>query len=174
MTIHQERALSLFESGCQCAQSVFVALCDETGLEQEMALALSASFGGGIGRMRETCGALCGLLMALGTTFGRYDLGDGTAKDRHYRLVQYASARFKQQNGSVFCYQLLDIPHAAQIPVSAPRTEQFYHERPCIQAVLTAVDIFDELMQEHNNGTLEDKISPEAAAITTEYLNEHA
>lgn len=173
MTIHQERALSLFESGCQCAQSVFVALCDETGLDREVALALSASFGGGIGRMRETCGALCGLLMALGMTLGRYELGDSAAKDRHYRLVQYASARFKQKNGSIYCYRLLDIPHAAQLPVSAPRTEQFYHERPCVGIVLSAVELFDELMQEHRSGTLEDKISPEAAARTTEYLNEH-
>lgn len=172
MLTHKERALSLFEGGCQCAQSVFVALCDETGLTEEDALALSASFGGGIGRMRETCGALCGLLMALGVTLGRFSQGDGAAKDRHYRLTQYAAARFKQKNGSVYCYELLGIPHAAQLPVSAPRTEKFYHERPCIDAVLSAVDVFDELMEEHRRGTLEDKISSEAAAATTEYLNQ--
>lgn len=171
MHTHRERALALFESGCQCAQSVFVALCDQTGLAEEDALALSASFGGGIGRMRETCGALCGLLMALGMTFGRYPQGDGAAKDRHYRLTQHACARFKQRNGSVYCYELLGIPHAVQLPVSAPRTGQYYHERPCIEAVLSAVDIFDELAEEQRNGTLEDKISLEAAESTTTYLN---
>ena len=172
MSDHQEKALALFEGGCQCAQSVFVALCDETGLTEEDALALSASFGGGIGRMRETCGALCGLLMALGATLGRYPLGDGAAKDRHYRLAQYAAACFKQRNSSVFCYELLGIPHAAQPPVSAPRTETFYHERPCIDAVLSAVAIFDELMDAHRSGTLEQYVTPAAAEATTEYLNE--
>lgn len=172
MNTHQERALALFESGCQCAQSVFAALCDETGLSEDDALALSASFGGGIGRMRETCGALCGLLMALGATLGRFPRGDGAAKDRHYRLTQYASAIFKQRNGTVYCYKLLDIPHAAQLPVSAPRNEKFYHERPCIDAVLSAVAIFDEIMAAHRDGTLEQHITPEQAEATTSYLNE--
>lgn len=172
MDRHQERALALFEGGCQCAQSVFVALCDETGLSEEDALALSASFGGGIGRMRETCGALCGLLMALGAVLGRFPQGDGAAKDRHYRLTQYASALFKQRNGSVYCYELLGIPHAAQLPVSAPRNEKFYHERPCVEAVLSAVAIFDEIVAAHRDGSLEDKIAPEAARATTDYLNE--
>lgn len=172
MDHHKTRAMALFESGCQCAQSVFVALCEEMGLGEQDALALSASFGGGIGRMRETCGALCGLLMALGYTLGRYPVGSGEGKDRHYRLTQYAACRFKQQTGSVFCYELLGLPHAAQIPVSAPRTEQFYHDRPCAKFILAAVEVFDELMQEHKNGTLEQKITPEAAEKTTEYLNE--
>lgn len=172
MNQHQSRALSLFEGGCQCAQSVFVALCDETGLSEENALALSASFGGGIGRMRETCGALCGLLMALGATLGHFPQGDSEGKDRHYRLVQYAAAQFKQRNGSLYCYELLDIPHAVQLPVSAPRNEKFYHERPCVDAVLSAVAIFDEIMTDHKNGTLEEKISPEAAQKNTDKLNE--
>ncbi len=169
---HQKRALGLFESGCQCAQSVFVALCDETGLDEQDALALSASFGGGIGRMREMCGALCGLLMALGYTLGRYPMGSSEGKDRHYRLTQYAARRFKQQTGSVFCYELLGLPHAAQIPVSAPRTEQFYRDRPCARFILAAVDVFDELMQEQGSGALEAKITPGSAELTTKYLNE--
>jgi C_GCAxxG_C_C family probable redox protein len=174
MQTHEQRARALFLGGSQCAQSVFAALCDVTGMQEEDALALSASFGGGIGRTRETCGALCGLLMALGAVLGRYPRGDSEAKDRHYRLVQYAQALFKRRTGSVFCYELLELPHAAQIPVSAPRTEQFYKERPCEKIILAAVAVFDELMREHENGTLEQKITPEAAVKTTEYLNEQA
>ena len=169
---HKKAALSYFERGCHCAQSVFVALCDQTGLDEQDALALSASFGGGIGRMRETCGALCGLLMALGYTLGRYPLGSSEGKDRHYRLTQYAALRFKQKAGSVFCYELLGLPHAAQIPVSEPRTQEFYRDRPCAAFILAAVEVFDELMQEHQDGTLEQRITPEAAALTTQYLNE--
>ena len=172
MQTHEQRARELFQGGSQCAQSVFAALCDRTGLSEADALALSSSFGGGIGRTRETCGALCGLLMALGALLGRYPKGDGEAKDRHYRLVQYAEALFKRRTGSLFCYELLGIPHAAQIPVSEKRTEQFYKQRPCESIILAAVAIFDELMDEYENGTLEQKITPEAAVKTTEYLNE--
>ncbi len=174
MDQHQDRALALFEGGCQCAQSVLVALCDETGLSEDEALALSASFGGGIGRMRETCGALCGLLIALGATLGHFPQGDGAAKDRHYRLTQYAAARFKEKCGSVYCYELLGIPHAVQLPASMPRNEKFYHERPCINAVLSAVAVFDEIIAAHRDVTLEDRITPEAAVATTDYLNERA
>ena len=129
------------------------------------------SLGMGIA-MAFAAGALCGLLMALGALLGRYPKGDGEAKDRHYRLVQYAEALFKRRTGSLFCYELLGIPHAAQIPVSEKRTEQFYKQRPCESIILAAVAIFDELMDEYENGTLEQKITPEAAVKTTEYLNE--
>ena len=174
MTPHEIRAKELFESGAQCAQAALGALYDVTGLTLENALALSASFGGGIGRMREVCGALSGVLMAVGYRFGRYPLGnDGTsaAKDRHYRLTQYVSAEFKRKVGSIFCYQLLNLPHAAQVPVSQPRTKDFYHTRPCLNIILAAVQVFDELLAAEQNGTLEELISVESAADVTAYLN---
>lgn len=175
MTTHQARAKELFESGAQCAQATLGALCDVTGLSLDDALSLSASFGGGIGRMREVCGALSGVLMAVGMHFGRYPLGDentGSSKDRHYRLTQYASAQFKRKSGSIFCYQLLDLPHAAQVPVSQPRTQDFYQSRPCLGIILAAVQVFDELLEAEQNGTLEELITPERAAEITAYLNE--
>lgn len=175
MTLHQSKAKELFEAGAQCAQAAFGALCDVTGTSLDDALALSASFGGGIGRMREVCGALSGILMAVGYRFGRYPLGqEGTAadKDRLYRLTQYVSAEFKRKVGSIFCYQLLEIPHAAQVPVSQPRTENFYHSRPCLDIVLAAVEVFDELLEAEQNGRLEQLISPEQAEKITAYLNE--
>ena len=174
MTPHKIRAKELFESGAQCAQATFGALCDVTGLSEEDALALSASFGGGIGRMREVCGALSGILMAVGMRYGRYSLGDaktGESKDRHYRLTQYVSAEFKRKVGSIFCYQLLDLPHAAQVPVSQPRTKDFYQSRPCLGIILAAVEVFDELMEAEQNGMLEQLICPENADAVTAYLN---
>jgi C_GCAxxG_C_C family probable redox protein len=175
MTRHEAQAKELFESGAQCAQAALGALCDVTRLSLDDALALSASFGGGIGRMREVCGALSGILMAIGLHFGRYSLGDeqtAANKDRHYRLTQYASAQFKRKVGSIFCYQLLDLPHAAQVPVSRPRTADFYQSRPCLGIILAAVQVFDELLEAEQNGTLEDLISTEKAAEITAYLNE--
>ncbi|MBR2621375.1 MAG: C_GCAxxG_C_C family protein [Clostridia bacterium] len=175
MNTHKNEAKALFESGAQCAQAAFGALRDITGLSLDDALALSASFGGGIGRMREVCGALSGVLMAVGMHFGRYPLGDETTsanKDCHYRLTQYASAQFKQKVGSIFCYKLLDLPHAAQVPVSQPRTKDFYQSRPCLGIILAAVEVFDELLTAEHNGTLEDLISKENAAEVTAYLNQ--
>ena len=174
MTPHEIRAKELFESGAQCAQAALGALCDVTGLSLADAMALSASFGGGIGRMREVCGALSGMLMAVGMHFGRYPLGDESTsanKDHHYRLTQYASAQFKRKVGSIFCYKLLDLPHAVQVPVSQPRTKDFYHTRPCLNVILAAVQVFDELLAAEQNGTLEELISVENAADVTAYLN---
>ena len=175
MNTHKDEAKALFKSGAQCAQATFGALCDVTGCSREDALALSASFGGGIGRMREVCGALSGVLMAIGYHFGRYPLGNENTsanKDRHYRLTQYASAQFKRKVGSIFCYKLLDLPHAAQVPVSQPRTKDFYQSRPCLGIILAAVEVFDELLEAERNGTLEDLISEDKAAEITAYLNE--
>ena len=175
MTPHKRIAKELFESGAHCAQAALGALCDVTGLSLADALALSAAFGGGVGRMREMCGALSGILIAVGLHFGRYPLGDENTsanKDRHYRLTQHVCAEFKRKTGSVFCYRLLDLPHAAQVPVSQPRTEGFYHARPCLDLVLAAVEVFDELLEADKNGTLEALISPERAADVTAYLNE--
>lgn len=175
MTPHALQAKELFESGAQCAQAALGALCDVTGLSLDDALALSASFGGGIGRMREVCGALSGVLMAVGLHFGHYPLGNeqtAVSKDRHYRLTQYASALFKSRVGSIFCYKLLDLPHAAQVPISQPRTRDFYQNRPCLGIILTAVEVFDELLTAEQNGTLENLISIEKAADVTAYLNE--
>ena len=175
MTHHKQKAKDLFESGAQCAQATFGALGDVTGLTLDDALALSASFGGGIGRMREVCGALSGVLMAVGMHFGRYPLGDESTaanKDRHYRLTQYVSAEFKRKVGSIYCYKLLDLPHAAQVPVSQPRTNDFYQTRPCLGIILAAIEVFDELLAAEQNGTLEERIAPEKAAGVTAFLNE--
>ena len=172
---HRDKAKFLFESGAQCAQATFGALCDVTGLPLEDALALSASFGGGMGRMREVCGALSGVLMAVGMHFGRYPLADESTapnKDRHYRLTQYVSAEFKRRVSSIYCYQLLGLPHAAQVPVSQPRTNDFYRTRPCHDVILAAVEVFDALLEAEKNGTLEDLISEDKAAEITAYLNE--
>ena len=175
MTEHKTKALELFESGAQCAQATLGALCDVTGLALDDALALSASFGGGVGRMREVCGALSGILMAVGLHFGRYPLGDaqtGANKDRHYRLTQYVSAEFKRRVGSLFCYRLLDLPHAAQVPVSQPRTNDFYQTRPCLGIILAAIEVFDELLAAEQDGMPEERIAPEGAEAITAYLNE--
>ena len=66
MSAHSDLARKLFKKGYNCSQSVFAAFCDETGLDTETALKIASSFGGGMGRLREVCGAVTGMFMVVG------------------------------------------------------------------------------------------------------------
>lgn len=138
-----ERAKALFKQGFNCSQSVFVACADIYGIEDEaLALRLSASFGGGIGRMRQTCGAACGMFMLAGLENGSVTPHDAEGKMQNYSLVQDLAAQFKQEHGSIICSELLGIAPKPQDPTPEERTEAYYKKRPCIEMVATAVRIF--------------------------------
>ena len=137
------RAKELFHQGFNCSQSVFAACADLYGIEDEaLALRLSASFGGGIGRMRQTCGAACGMFMLAGLENGSPTPHDAQGKKQNYALVQELAADFKQENGSLICSELLGIAPKPQNPTPAPRTEEYYQKRPCAEMVANAVRIF--------------------------------
>ena len=138
-----ERAKTLFRQGFNCSQSVFAACADLYGIKDEtLALRLSASFGGGIGRMRQTCGAACGMFMLAGLENGSAIEGDAEGKKRNYALVQELANKFKAENGSLICSELLGIAPKPQEPTPEARTEAYYQKRPCIEMVATAVRIF--------------------------------
>lgn len=138
-----ERAKTLFRQGFNCSQSVFAACADLYGIEdQALALRLSASFGGGIGRMRQTCGAACGMFMLAGLENGSAVEGDAEGKKQNYALVQELAFKFKSENGSLICSELLGIAPKPQDPQPEARTEAYYQKRPCIEMVATAVRIF--------------------------------
>lgn len=105
MNNHQERAEALFKQGYNCAQSVFAAYSDELGMDMETALKLSSSFGGGMGRLREVCGAVSGMFMVAGLKDGYSDPTDKEAKANHYKLIQklvntYLAGNLSDQGGS--------------------------------------------------------------------------
>lgn len=149
-----ERAKALFKQGFNCSQSVFAACADLYGIEDEaFALRLSASFGGGIGRMRQTCGAACGMFMLAGLERGSATPGDAEGKKANYTLVQALAEKFKQENGSLICAELLSGVRSQEQgtrtnnftdPAPAPRTEEYYKKRPCVEMVASAVRIFLE------------------------------
>ncbi|MBR3171863.1 MAG: C_GCAxxG_C_C family protein [Lachnospiraceae bacterium] len=145
---HGEEARRLFMMGYNCAQSVFCAFRDETGLSLDESARLSSSFGGGMGRLREVCGGVSGALMALGAICG-YDVpGDDTAKRAHYKLVQNYARRFKEMNGTIVCRELLrDVPVTpGDIPEA--RTPEYYARRPCLRLVGEAAALLDEMLNE--------------------------
>ena len=151
MTTHSETAKQLFLDGCNCAQAVLCAFEDLTGLDRELAMKLASSFGGGLARMREVCGAVSGGAMVLGLLRGPADPTDHKAKTAHYHLVQEFAGRFREQNGSIICRELL---RGAGTPGSDPekRSAAYYQKRPCPLLVEQAAQILDDLLQEKENG----------------------
>ncbi len=146
MDSHGEKAENLFLQGYNCAQAVLCAFGDVTGLEQKTAAALASSFGGGLGRMREVCGAVSGAAMALGTVTGGYAPDDRDAKKAHYALVREFCARFKEQNGSIICRELLSGANAIAGGDPEERTEAYYKKRPCPMLVRNAAEILDDIL----------------------------
>jgi len=145
---HSDTAKELFERGYNCAQSVFAAFCDETGLDMDEALRLSSSFGGGMGRLREVCGAVTAIFMIAGLKFGYADPLDKEAKAEHYRLIQSLANEFKEKNGSFICRELLGLPEGADEPAPAARTQGYYDTRPCGRLVECAAGMIDELLRD--------------------------
>ena len=144
---HATYAAELFLKDYNCAQAVAVAFCDVTGLEPKQAARMAAPFGGGMGRMREVCGAVSGMLMVLGTLYG-YDTPDSDqVKKEHYALVQTLAGKFREENGSIVCREILKNPPSDPNP--SPRTAEYYAQRPCARMVYTAAKILDEYIAEH-------------------------
>ena len=138
-----EKAVSLFKEGYNCSQSVVAAFADMYGFTPEQALKMSAAFGGGIGRMRETCGAACGMFMLAGLEKGAVVGADREGKAATYALVQELAAKFKEENGALRCADLLGLSKREPI-VSTPeaRTDAYYANRPCAKMVETAALIW--------------------------------
>lgn len=145
---HAEKAKELFMSGYGCAQSVFGAFCDVTGCDFEAAMKLSSSFGGGMGRMREVCGACSGMFMVAGALYGYSAPGDAAGKAAHYALIQDMARRFREKNGTIVCRELLKNIKTDETPLPTARTEDFYRTRPCLRLVIRAAEIADEIIAE--------------------------
>ena len=142
-----EYAAELFMKGYNCAQTVAVAFCDVTGLTPDQAARMASSFGGGMGRMREVCGAVSGMLLVAGLLYGYETPGDDVSKKEHYARVQYLAGQFREQVGSIVCREILKNPPSDPNPT--PRTAEFYKKRPCVRMVALAASILDQYIREN-------------------------
>lgn len=150
MTKEERIALSerLFVSGYNCSQSVVAAFADIYGFTEEQALRMSAGFGGGIGRMRLTCGAVCALALLAGLEHGAVDGDDSEAKSNCYRVTQLFADRFREEHGSIVCAELLKLKKGQPLSfVASPRTAEYYRTRPCVNQVITATRIFADYLE---------------------------
>lgn len=143
-SVYADKAQKLFLEGYNCAQSVLLAFEDLYDLDRSALLSLSSSFGGGMGRMREVCGAVSGMLMTAGLLYG-YDTPEkGDVKMEHYKRVQDLAGKFREENGSIICRELLGLGKGIDDPKPSERTEEFYQKRPCRELTAMAAAIMEE------------------------------
>ncbi|MGM9642331.1 MAG: C-GCAxxG-C-C family protein [Eubacteriales bacterium] len=156
MTVHEARAAELFLSGAVCAQAVFCAFCDLHGLDFETAARISSSMGGGVGRLREVCGAFCGAAMAMGLLYGFAVPPKKGEKAEHYGRVQELAAAYRERQGSIICRDILSARMGENAVCADPtpdeRTPEYYEKRPCLDAVKLAARLLDEYIKSHPIG----------------------
>lgn len=140
-----------FMNGYNCSQAVLLAFCEDFGLEKETALKISEPFGGGMGRMREVCGTVTGMFMVIGLAMGNDNSKDNTTKKNVYKSVQELAAKFKEDNGSIICRELLGLQKAnKESYVPSERTTEYYKKRPCPELCKYAADILEEYLKEED------------------------
>ena len=149
MSEKSEKAKELFKSGYNCSQAVLGVFCEELGMDFETAMKIASSFGGGMGRMREVCGTVSGMFMAAGLAFSSSE-SSSENKAEQYKIVQELAKRFKDENGSIICRELLNGVDASNSPIPSARNEQYYKKRPCVELVANSVEIFEQYLKEQN------------------------
>ena len=140
------RAKEYFNQGYNCAQSVALAYADITSLDEQMVAKITASFGGGMGRLREVCGAVSGMAFVASFLSPCPTADDAEAKKANYALVQEFAEKFREQNGAIVCRQLLGLEKPKDEPTPSPRTAEYYRKRPCAEYVYDAALIVGEYL----------------------------
>ena len=144
MGIYSEKAANNFREGYNCAQSVLLAFANKVGLKEDEALKLASSFGGGMGRLREVCGAVSAMFMIAGILKGYTDPNNDIVKANHYKLIQDLAAEFKLKHGTIICRELLGLDGTEFSPIPSARTDEYYKERPCEEFIRCAAEIVEE------------------------------
>jgi C_GCAxxG_C_C family probable redox protein len=143
MGIYSDNAVHNFKQGYNCAQSVFLAFAEDFGFDKETALKLSSSFGGGMGRLREVCGAVSSMFAIAGLKYGYIEPNNDEMKAKHYEFIQSLAEKFKSKYGTIICRELLELPEGADSPIPSKRTEEYYQIRPCEAFVRYAAEIIE-------------------------------
>ena len=148
MNNHKELAKSYFLEGYNCAQAVVLAFHKELGLDKETAARMASAFGGGMGRLREGCGTVSGMLLVLGLLRGYSDPKDLEGKKELYSQVQQLARTFREHNKSIICRELLGLDHHSDEPTPSLRTPEYYKKRPCADLAADAAQILEEFLQQ--------------------------
>ena len=146
----KDRAVELFKEGFNCSQSVFTAFAHRFGIDEDTAKKISAGLGGGVGRMREVCGAVGGAAMVIGSICSATEGHDAETKQKNYELVREFADRFTKENGSIICRELLGLDvQMENLAKPDSRTAEYYRKRPCVELVGCAATILEEMIKEN-------------------------
>lgn len=148
MTDRVEKARELFLSGFSCAQSMFIAFSDIFSMTDDNARRLAAGLGGGIGRMRETCGVITSGSLILSLVYGPTQGEDRDSKAKTYEKVRELMERMKELEGTVCCRELLGLDEAEESCVPQERTQQYYEDRPCERLVVECATVLCQMLRE--------------------------
>ena len=151
-----EKARRLFkEGGYNCCQAVVLAYNDVFGIDDVTAASMASGFGGGMGRMREVCGSVSGMVMLAGLIIPAVDPSVKVDRTGNYALVQEMAGKFREINGSIICKELLGLVpmgSGAQVQKESPepsdRTADYYKKRPCEELVGISARIVGEKIAE--------------------------
>ena len=142
-----QRAIAFFNEGYNCSQSVFMAYADLYGYTPDTAAAVSSSFGGGIGRLRETCGTVSAMAMLAGLRYPASDPDNQAAKKINYSITRNMVKHFTDLFGTIKCGELLKIlPGTKEEASPSPRTPEYYAKRPCGRFVEHAARISGKML----------------------------
>ena len=144
-----EQAARNFCSGCNCCQSVLVEFARETGLDESTAMKLASGFGGGMGRLREVCGAVTAAFMVISMVYGGETVPSQEEKCGLYARIQELAGRFKEKNRSIVCREMLAGIVADRTSNPEPRTPEYYKKRPCATIVRDAADLLEQYLREN-------------------------
>ena len=140
-----EKAVSSFRGDFNCAQSILSSYATQYGLDRDIALRLAAGFGGGMGRLQNTCGAVSGAFMVIGLRYGMGKNGDTEAREKIYQVIREFSNRFQEIHGSIICKELLGCD------INTPEGKNYYDqndffEKKCFQYVKDSAMILEDLL----------------------------
>ena len=149
MSKHSEKAVDLFRQGYNCGQSVFAAFSDVTGMDTTTALRLTSPLGGGMGHLREVCGAVSGMFLVAGMLYGFEDPKDGSAKAEHYKIIQELAKGFRDKNGSLLCRELLGLEPGMTSPEPLTDAQKRGAPHSCEDLIRCAAERMDTYLEEH-------------------------
>lgn len=148
-----QRAMEYFKQGYNCSQAVVLAFADLIEMDEGLLLRMVSSFGGGMGRLREVCGAVSGMFFVAGALYGYETPGAAGQQEKaaHYARVQELAGEYRAVNGSIVCRELLGLGAAsgADQPTPELRTAEYYKKRPCPELVRLAATILEDYIEKH-------------------------
>ncbi len=142
-----EKAAAFFEDGYNCAQAVTLAFADVLEMEEEALAKLASSFGGGMGRLREVCGAVSAMFLVYGMTRGYSQPEDVEGKRQQYKMIQKMAAEFESRHGSIVCREILKKPMGKDNYMPSERTDEYYASRPCTRCVADVAEILETFLR---------------------------